>query len=60
MANPWTRARHVELFFELLSKDRISVDNMISDRKHYSQAPEMYEMLLENRSQALGVILEWK
>lgn len=58
-ANLWTRARHVELFFDLLSAGRLSVADLVSHREGYASAPDVYEMLLEDRSQALGVLLEW-
>lgn len=57
--NPWTRGRHVELFFDLLSADRLSVADLVSHRERYEAAPDVYEMLLADRSQALGVLLEW-
>lgn len=59
MENPWTRPRHVELFFELLDGDRLSVSDLITHRESYEDAPEVYEMLLEDRTRALGVVLEW-
>lgn len=58
-ANPWTRGRHVELFFELLDAGRIEVDDLITHTESYRNAPEVYDMLLEDRTQALGVVFEW-
>lgn len=57
--NPWTRGRHVELFFELLCAGRLSVADLVSHRVHYDDAPDLYQRLLEDRSQALGVLVEW-
>ncbi len=57
--NPWTRARHVELFFELLETDRLSVSELVTHRESYEDAPEVYDALLEDRTQTLGVVLEW-
>ena len=56
---PWTRNRNLELFLELVKIGRIKVEPLISHRFPWEQAPEVYKMLLENRSQAMGVILEW-
>ena len=57
--NRWTRSRHRELFFSLLEQDRFSVEELISHRVSAMDAPEAYAMLLEDRTQALGVVLEW-
>ncbi len=58
-ADPWTRGRHVELFFELLASGRLSVSDLVTHREPVENAPEVYESLLEDRTQALGVVLEW-
>lgn len=57
--NPWTKKRHCELFFQYLLDGTFEVESLISHRRHYSEAPELYEMLLEDRSEAMGVVLEW-
>lgn len=57
--NPWTKQRNVELFFDLVAGGELSVDALISHRVPASSGPELYQMLLEDRAQALGVILEW-
>ncbi len=57
--NPWTRPRHVELFFDLLDAGRIEVADLISHRAAYEEAADVYAMLVEDRTQALGVVLEW-
>jgi len=58
--NPWTRKRHAELFFELIADKEITVDNLISHRKHFSEAPNLYKMLMTDRTKAMGVILYWE
>lgn len=58
-SNPWTRARHVELFFQYLAEGSLDVTSLISHRVPYDRAPKMYESLYEDRRDALGVILEW-
>lgn len=58
-ANPWTQRRHAELFFEYLADGTMSVTSLVSHEEPYNAAPEMYEMLSADRSEALGVLLEW-
>lgn len=57
--NPWTKKRDVELFFDLLAAGDISVDGLISHRERYTEAPRIYKMLLEDRSEAMGVVFDW-
>jgi 2-desacetyl-2-hydroxyethyl bacteriochlorophyllide A dehydrogenase len=57
---PWTAARNAELFFDLLRDGELDLAPLISHRYAYRDAPEAYEMLLEDRSQAMGVILDWR
>lgn len=59
LENPWTKKRDAELFFEYLKDGSIEVNSMISHRCNYKDSPEIYELLLKDRSQAMGVILEW-
>jgi 2-desacetyl-2-hydroxyethyl bacteriochlorophyllide A dehydrogenase len=56
---PWDIARHVQLFLEWQAAGVIDVRPLISHRYSWRDAPEAYRMLLEDRSQALGVILDW-
>jgi 2-desacetyl-2-hydroxyethyl bacteriochlorophyllide A dehydrogenase len=56
---PWTRPRHTELFFDLIAGKEIDLQPLITRRAPYTDAPEMYRALLADRSQTLGVILEW-
>lgn len=57
--NPWTAHRHCELFFDLILSGEVEVDNLISHRVNYKSAPEVYKMLLADRTLAMGVILDW-
>jgi len=57
--NPWTHQRNAELYFEYLLDRSISVDELVSHREDYTDAPDLYRMLLEDRSQTMGVLLEW-
>ena len=56
---PWTMLRHSELFLELLAEKELDVTSLITHRSHYSEAPRLYEMLLQDRSDAMGVLLDW-
>lgn len=57
--NPWTNHRHAELFFGLVRTDDLRVDSLVSHRAAYTDAASIYETLLEDRSEAMGVLLEW-
>jgi len=57
--NPWTSARHAELFLGLLKHQQLSVEELISLRAPYSQATEVYQTLFEQRAQHMGVIFKW-
>lgn len=56
---PWTGKRHAELFYDLIADREIDVAGLISHRAPYTEAPQLFQMLLEDRSQAMGVVLEW-
>ena len=56
---PWTKNRNIELFFEFIKMGRVQVEPLISHRFSWEKAPEAYKMLLEDRSQAMGVVFEW-
>ncbi|MFB6135862.1 MAG: zinc-binding dehydrogenase [Halobacteriaceae archaeon] len=55
----WTHRRHYEYFFELLAEGRVDVEPLVSHRVPGEDAPALYEDLLEDRTDALGVVLEW-
>jgi 2-desacetyl-2-hydroxyethyl bacteriochlorophyllide A dehydrogenase len=57
--NPWTKKRNDEFFFDLIASGEINVKGLISHRESYMKAPELYQMLLKDRTQAMGVILDW-
>ncbi|MEA3345600.1 MAG: zinc-binding alcohol dehydrogenase [Chloroflexota bacterium] len=57
--NPWTKERHAQLFFGLIADGELDIESLISHRESYEKAPELYNMLLEDRSRAMGVVLEW-
>ena len=57
--NQWTQKRHAELFFDLVIDGELDVKSLISHRVPFDRAPQIYSMLLEDRSEAMGVIIEW-
>jgi 2-desacetyl-2-hydroxyethyl bacteriochlorophyllide A dehydrogenase len=59
LANPWTKHRNGELFFDMVVDREVDLDPMITHRLPWTSACECYERLLEDRSSALGIILDW-
>ncbi|HLV80103.1 MAG TPA: zinc-binding dehydrogenase [Chthonomonadaceae bacterium] len=57
--NPWTVRRHIELFYTWQSAGALDVRRLITHRYDGRQAPDAFRMLLEDRTQALGVLLDW-
>jgi len=57
--NPWTMERDAEFYFDLLSDGEIDVEKLISHRVNYAEAGDIYSQLLEDRSSAMGVIIDW-
>ncbi len=58
--NPWSRRRHAELFFEMVKNGLLNVSKMITHKISYREAPKTYLNLLEDRSKALGVVIDWE
>lgn len=58
--NPWTMARHCELFFDLVADGELDVRRMISHWVDYREAPGIYPRLQEDRSQYMGIIIDWE
>jgi 2-desacetyl-2-hydroxyethyl bacteriochlorophyllide A dehydrogenase len=56
---PWTMARDVELFLDWQEVGMIDVCPLITHRYGWRETAEAYAMLREDRSRALGVILNW-
>ncbi len=57
--NPWTGDRDGELFLDLLAGGHAHIQELITHRYAWQQAPDAYAVLLADRTQALGVVLEW-
>lgn len=56
----WTRPNMCRLFFDYLRRGRMRVSDLITHRFQPEQAPEVYPMLLRDRSQTLGVLFDWR
>jgi threonine dehydrogenase-like Zn-dependent dehydrogenase len=57
--NPWTRARHSELYFDLVASGRLDIAPVITRRVPYGEGPAVYRSFLEGSSSDLGVVLDW-
>ncbi len=57
--NPWTMRRDTEFYFDRLSEGDFKVTHLITHRGPAATAPALYQMLLEDRSAAMGVVLSW-
>ena len=57
--DPWTPNADCIYFMDLLKHKAISMANMITHKADYKEAPEMYQMLMKDRTQAMGVMLYW-
>lgn len=58
--NIWTRRRNTELFLRLLAGGYTSVEHLVSHRYTLEQAPEAYRMLLNDRTEAMGVLFDFR
>jgi len=56
---PWTRREIIALFFDFMLQGRMRVADLITHRYRFDQAPDVYQRLREDRTGAIGVILEW-
>jgi len=58
--NPWTRQRDGKYVLQLLEKEQISFKDMITHKDNYKNAVELYELLMQDRTQALAVHIDWR
>lgn len=58
--NRWTRKADSEYFMQLVDKGMMPVSNMITHKENYTKAPDMYNMLMADRTKALAVHLYWE
>lgn len=59
LRDPWTLPAMTSLFFDWISSGRMDVDSLVTHRFLPNQAPDMYAALQADRSQFLGVLLDW-
>jgi L-iditol 2-dehydrogenase len=57
--NKWSRTRNRELFLDLVSTGQIKTAPMITHRLPFAKAVEAFQLLVKDRTQAVGVILEY-
>lgn len=57
--SPWSQHRHAELFFDLIADGELDLRPLISHRAPYWDAPQLYDLLLRDRSTAMGIVLDW-
>lgn len=55
----WTAERHADLFFDLVREGTLDVARLVSHTAEYENAPMLYETILTNKSQTMGVLLDW-
>jgi 2-desacetyl-2-hydroxyethyl bacteriochlorophyllide A dehydrogenase len=58
--NQWTKIRNTKLYIDLLAEKIISTKKLVTHRFSWKEAVKAYEFLVEDRTRALGVILDWK
>jgi threonine dehydrogenase-like Zn-dependent dehydrogenase len=58
-ANRWTMGANRVVALRLLAEGRVNVDSLISHREPAAHAPDLFAMLADRRSEAMGVILDW-
>ncbi len=58
--DPWTRQRNLELYFDLIGRGEIMVDKMITHRFPWTQLPDVYTFLNQNRGKTGIVLIDWR
>jgi 2-desacetyl-2-hydroxyethyl bacteriochlorophyllide A dehydrogenase len=56
---PWTVEEMSSLFFDYLARGKMNVDDLVTHRPSPLDASQIYQNLLQDRSNALGVIFDW-
>jgi len=54
----WTEQRNIAAVLDLLARDKLRVDNLITSRIPHSNAEQAYQLLTTDRKQ-LGIVLEY-
>lgn len=55
----WTRDNMSALFFDYVARGQMNVEDLISHRYSPHDARQAYDFLLQDRSEAMGVIFDW-
>jgi threonine dehydrogenase-like Zn-dependent dehydrogenase len=58
--NSWTPQRNGALFLDLVAAGRLRVDDLVTHRYLYRDALAAYDLLLADRTRAMGVILTYE
>lgn len=58
--NRWTRRRDTDFLLEAMAKKMFSAKDLNTHRYHYKDALAAYEMLINDRTQAMSVVLDWR
>jgi 2-desacetyl-2-hydroxyethyl bacteriochlorophyllide A dehydrogenase len=56
---PWSARRNADLYFRYVREGRVDVEPLYTHAVDYDAAPGTYDDLLEDRTDALGVRIEW-
>lgn len=59
LRDPWSEAAMADLFFHLVESQRMDVDSLTTHRFTPDRSAELYEALRRDRSDFLGVFLDW-
>jgi 2-desacetyl-2-hydroxyethyl bacteriochlorophyllide A dehydrogenase len=55
----WTFTRNAALFFELVAAGEVDAADLVTHRVPAAEAPDTYRSLLADRTDALGVVVDW-
>lgn len=56
---PWTKERHVEMFFDLVGLGKLDLADLVSRKVDFRRAAEAYSALEFNRGGEMGIIIDW-
>lgn len=57
--NVWTLQRDGELFLDLVAAGEVRVNDLVTERFGWREAPAAFEMLWKDRARSMGVMLDW-
>ncbi len=58
--HPWTMSRNGELFFDLVERGELKIQELITHRFRWDQASEAYQLLHQDRGKTGIVLLDWR